>query len=52
MEEDVWQNPQPPNELLSFAGFWETGQPNGGAGENCVRTYIDRRWQDKSCDDR
>ena len=22
------------------ASFWEVGQPNGGEGENCVRTYV------------
>ena len=51
-EEGVWQDPSPPNPLLTFDGFWETGQPNGGTLENCVRTYIDRRWRDQSCDER
>ena len=51
-EEGVWQDPSPPNPHLQFDGFWETGQPNGGTLENCVRTYIDRRWRDQSCDER
>jgi len=50
-EEGVWQDPSPPNPHLQFDGFWETGQPNGGTLENCVRTYIDRRWRDQSCDE-
>ena len=51
-EEGVWQDPSPPNPVLTFDGFWQTGQPNGGVGENCARTYIDRRWQDVNCDQR
>lgn len=50
-EENTWMDPITKNPL-EFPGFWETGQPNGGTGENCIRTYIDRRWQDRSCDER
>jgi len=47
-EEGVWVNPQT-KIPMNFDGFWETGQPNGAEGENCARTYIDRRWQDQDC---
>ena len=39
-------------EPIGYEGFWEPGQPNGGRNENCIRTYIDRRWQDKGCEER
>jgi len=48
-DEDVWMNPYTKEPVE--ASFWEAGQPNGGQGENCIRTYLDRRWQDKSCEE-
>ena len=48
-QEDVWVNPYTREPV--DAAFWEAGQPNGGTGENCIRTYLDRRWQDKGCDE-
>ena len=47
-EEDVWVNPYTKEPV--DAAFWTAGQPNGARGENCARTYLDRRWQDTSCD--
>jgi len=47
--EDTWVNPYTKEPVE--AAFWETGQPNGGIDENCIRTYLDRRWQDKPCDE-
>ena len=41
-EEGVWMNPYS-KEPMTFEGNWEPGNPNGGAAENCARTYIDRR---------
>ena len=39
--------------LMKYSpGFWQDGQPNGGPTQNCIRTYLDRRWQDMSCTDR
>ena len=32
-----------------LTGFWQEGQPNGGPDQNCIRTYLDRRWQDINC---
>ena len=48
--EDVWADADDPYDPLPFAGFWEDDEPNGGELQNCVRTYLDRRWQDQSCD--
>ncbi|XP_023337222.1 uncharacterized protein LOC111708162 isoform X2 [Eurytemora carolleeae] len=48
MEEDMWTNPYTKKKV--DASFWEVGQPNGGEGENCVRTYVDRKWNDEPCD--
>ena len=48
-DEGVWVDPTS-REPLTFDGFWEPGQPNGGTYANCARTYIDRRWQDEPCD--
>ena len=50
-EEGVWMNPYS-KEPMTFEGNWEPGNPNGGAAENCARTYIDRKWQDKDCSER
>jgi len=50
-EEGVWMNPYS-KEPIAFEGNWEPGNPNGGAAENCARTYIDRKWQDKDCSER
>jgi len=47
-EEDMWVNPYTKEPVE--AAFWTAGQPNGALGENCARTYLDRRWQDTSCD--
>ena len=35
-----------------FQIIWETGSPNVGPAENCVRTYLDRRWMDVDCVER
>ena len=50
-EEGVWMNPYS-KEPMTFEGNWEPGNPNGGAAENCARSYIDRKWQDKDCSER
>jgi len=49
-EEDNWVNPY--TKETSGAAFWEAGSPNGGPAENCVRTYLDRRWKDVDCVER
>ena len=46
-EEGNWVNPY--TKEHSDAAFWEDGSPNGGEAENCVRTYLDRRWKDVYC---
>jgi len=51
MEEGVWADATYPYSLLDFDGFWMSGQPDGGVGQNCARTYLDRRWQDQGCDE-
>jgi len=48
-EEGTWVNSVTKEDLM-FDGFWEPGQPNGGDGQNCARTYLDRRWQSQSCE--
>ena len=47
-EEDVWMNPYTKEPVE--ASFWESGQPNGGPIENCIRTYQSRKWQDTDCE--
>ena len=37
-EEDVWVNPYTMEEVAT--NLWMPGNPNGGAKENCARTYI------------
>jgi len=49
-EEGNWVSPY--TKETSTAAFWETGSPNGGPAENCVRTYLDRRWKDVDCIER
>lgn len=49
-EEDNWVSPY--TKETSTAAFWEAGSPNGGPLENCVRTYLDRRWKDVDCIER
>jgi len=46
-EEGNWVDPY--TKETSTAAFWEAGSPNGGPAENCVRTYLDRRWKDVDC---
>jgi len=50
-EEGIWMNPYS-KEPMTFEGNWDAGNPNGGPAENCARTYIDRKWQDKDCSER
>jgi cysteine-rich repeat protein/YVTN family beta-propeller protein len=40
----TWVNGTP----LAFT-YWETGQPNGGAGENCVLKENANKWHDYPC---
>ena len=49
-EEGNWVNPY--TKEPSAAKFWEPGSPNGGAMENCAKTYLDRRWKDVDCVER
>ncbi|XP_041443109.1 hepatic lectin-like [Xenopus laevis] len=36
--------------LVRSEGFWYTGEPNNEAGiENCVSTWIDKKWNDIFC---
>lgn len=48
-EEGVWVNPYTKDPTAG--SFWEVGEPSGGTGENCIRTYIDRKWGNKGCDE-
>ena len=49
-EEGTWVNPY--TKEPTAAGFWQVGQPAGGTAENCIRTYIDRKWDNKGCEEK
>jgi len=37
---------------LQYSGAWDEGMPAGGQAENCATTFLKRRWQTTSCEER
>merc|ERR1711963_710557 len=50
-EEGIWANPYTREEMI-MEGLWAPGQPDGGTGENCAKTDLDRKWKDATCSER
>ena len=48
-QEGVWAD-STTKEPLQWDGLWMTAQPNGGTYANCARTYLDREWNDETCE--